>query len=671
MSVDVGAVCDALYDLNDPSDYAAIANLAERAEAALAEAEVVVDSLENALAACDGSPRLARWLFAERLSRQHPLFTDAVRHRLLKWAVSTGFSPTSTNWGDFESILQALKLTFGTPLVNLILLQLNPPAKSEKDAAPSSGNDASKALVTHTHQVRQIGAFVTKQANTQRTGADKTALQVRTIDSHAAMTMASSYAPLRPVEIQVALATPDADAPQGYMQAVPEELKKEYEETRRKRFRDIMERNRHFDEREEARGDDGQTGKPLVKVAVDYSDIVIPEDLPRDEYGVKRGNFPKGVRFIQRAIQQCGGCLELDILVQRLSTLSDREAVAEFGDVREFILLHRPSFKVEEEGGRWVVRLATEKASPPTDTMCPFCTRKLLSRNLARHQHSRRCVTAQLALGLAGQTKGPISLLASMAKHIIANPLEFDDDDVSFFTSCLEQSAATPRFKLSSPVQFAPIMKAIRVVRGRWLQRKRASSMGELVVDAHDGPMVHLFATLGRNVRRLPVPWIEMGDIVDMCKRFSPDLLPPHNPPPRPADPRINLENKFAGFLMCESEEDTDDAASQDEEVFSDEEGESFVFAPPVTLAESLMAAGFARDTKKLTYRMRTAPPMVLTRILKSERQTVQQMYASASSEKALVAPSQLPGALAPQQQQDVVMSLSGDNRANSRTYTF
>ena len=390
---------------------------------------------------------------------------------------------------------------------------------------------------------------------------------------------------------------------------------------------------------------------------------------------MKRGNFPRGVRFIRQAIEQCGGCVELDVLVQRLSTLSDKEAVAEFGDVREFILLHRPTFKVDEEDGRWVVRLTADRATPPTETSCPLCSRKLLSRNLARHKNSRRCVTAQLALGLAGQLRGPISELAATCKFIIANPLDYDDDDVAHFTSCLDASGSTPRFKLSSPVQFAPVMKAIRVMRDRWLRKRKSPSMRDVEFEAEDGVIVQMFDTLGRNIRRLPIPWIETGDIVDMCCRFCRGVLPPHNPPPRPADPRINLENKFAGFLLCESEEDDDDLASNDEEMFSDEEGESFVFAPPVTLAESLMAAGFPRDTKKLSHRMRTAPPMVLTRILKSDRsQTVQQMYASAAAEG--------------QQQQQHTASgnsfqstgvvdsatstllLPGD-RANSRTFTF
>lgn len=40
------------------------------------------------------------------------------------------------------------------------------------------------------------------------------------------------------------------------------------------------------------------------------------------------------------------------MLVNRLSTLASKETVAEFGDVREFILIHRPTFRITNERNR-------------------------------------------------------------------------------------------------------------------------------------------------------------------------------------------------------------------------------------------------------------------------------------------------------------------------------
>ncbi|KAK9497763.1 hypothetical protein O3M35_004423 [Rhynocoris fuscipes] len=64
-----------------------------------------------------------------------------------------------------------------------------------------------------------------------------------------------------------------------------------------------------------------------------FDDVQMPVELPRDEYGIRKGNFPLGVRFIRDAIRACGGAVELDVLVNRISTLSNRAVLSQFGNV--------------------------------------------------------------------------------------------------------------------------------------------------------------------------------------------------------------------------------------------------------------------------------------------------------------------------------------------------
>lgn len=450
-----------------------------------------------------------------------------------------------------------------------------------------------------------------------------------------------------------------------------------------------------------------------------YADVQMPAELPRDEFGVKRGNFPLGVRFVRNAIAACGGAVELDVIVNRLSTLSNREAVSQFGNVREFLLIHSPTFRLVMESGRWIVRLtpsaqrlfeqydptaqalagellyrnmyhtkqgggrgkarrrhdgagskqdvatggnnhsnsddnnnntgmendtfdkesskegATQTGGPEAMTWqsmtCPGCSKVVKGRSFARHYNSRRCITAQIALGLQGDYtgRGVVAELAFMAKHILSRKDSFDDGDIDALTACLGAAAQLPRLRLASPRQFTPILKAVRLVRDRWLRRKGSvPEMDAVTVRAGDASVVQLFAVLGAAVHRLPIAWIEMGEVIDMCHRFTESVLPPLLPPPRPADPRISLSNAYPGFLFCESELDDDDEPSGDEDEFSDDEAPTFTFAPPVDVAESLFTAGFERDTKRLQHRMRTAPPMVLQRVLQGDRtQTQREMY--------------------------------------------
>ncbi|RNF21146.1 uncharacterized protein Tco025E_03589 [Trypanosoma conorhini] len=646
MSLSLGETSDAIAALAEGCTLDELAELAARCESHLANVEAIMDATENALRTSQGPRRLVLWFFIDRLAKQHDIFLDALRPRLRGLAATAAPAAGTAEWDDFKALLKSsIAVVFGAPLVSLILLEIDPDTQKETARTAAASERSQGVLTLHSNALRTTGAFSTKSVKTQRPAAVKHTLQVKTIDSQMAMNMASSYAPARPQEIAVPEIRPDADAPHGYVKALPSDYLKSYENTRRKRLREVMERNREeMDRRQEdellqrVRGTAIQNGK-----IPDYSDVVMPLELPRDEHGVKRGFFPLGVRFIREAIRSCGGAVELDVLVSRLSTLASRETVAEFGDVREFLLIHRPTFRVTNEKSRWIVRLAGDETSDPTweSLQCPLCSKVMRGRNLARHMGCRQCVTTQIALGLHGEVHGPISELAFVAKSIIDRAGTYDDWDLECFADCVERAANCRRFKLSSQAKFAPMLKALRVVRNRWLTRKGVADVADAVVDPGDTAVANLFRAIGRNVNRLPIPWLEMGDVVDMCRRFSDSVLPPFNPPPRPADPRISLHNEYPGFLLCESEVDDEDDPSDDEDAFSDDEAPTFVFAPPVELAETLFTAGFERDTKRLQHRMRTAPPLVLQRVLRGDRsQTQREMYADARNAGGLAAPS-------------------------------
>ncbi|CCW70849.1 unnamed protein product [Phytomonas sp. Hart1] len=490
------------------------------------------------------------------------------------------------------------------------------------------------------------------------------------MDSQMAMNVASSDAPARPVEILVPELHPDSDAPRGYMKALPTNHVKSYNENRRKRLREIMQRNREEQDRRQREEllkkarqeslcendcamESATAGTPGLSTEVpDFSDIHMPAELPRDEYGVKRGNFPLGVRFIRDAIAACGGAVELDVLVNRFSTLANKEEVAEFGDVRAFLTIHSPTFRLELEKGQWIVRLVDPSRLPGRGEgmvemtwevmTCPLCSKVIKGRNYAWHMNCRGCITAQIALGLQGdfQGRGPIAELAFIAKELISHSDSFDDGDVDALAEGLAHARNVRRFRLASPRQFAPILKAIRVVRDRWLDSKGVSEVDSIAIDSTDASVVHLFRILGESIHRLPIAWIETGDVIDMCHRFTDHVLRPYDPPPRPADPRISLYNTYPGFLLCESEVDDEDDPSADEDEFSDDEAPTFTFAAPVEIVESLFTAGFERDTKRLQHRMRTAPPMALHRVLKGDRnQTQSEMYSDIQRDQ----PGQLP----------------------------
>lgn len=591
----------------------------------------VLESLETLLASSRDDRKLALWRLINCLSKQHPVFLDILKSKIINLCTRYHPEPSSAEYQTFVGMVEtAMALQFGSPVMSLVIKQLR-----EKNGGASEDHSA---LTVHRPDLHTAGGFALSHASVDRMGSEHS-LQVKTLDSQMSMSVANSYTPAQPVSIVVPDYLPDSDAPQGFMKALPADHTKQYEEARRKRLREVMEKNREErNQRQEQQllervREAERHDSPQAEKAEDlYGDLKMPLEFPRDEFGVKIGNFPLGVKFIRDAIRSCGGAIELDVISQRISSLSSHTVVSNFGDIREFLRIHSPTFRLQLEGSQWIVRLTDSQLSGDftwRSLMCPFCSKTVKGRNFAVHANCRSCVTVQITQGLHGiANQGPISELAQSAMTILRNKESFDDGDIDALASCLNRAAEVRRFRLGSTRDFAPILAALRVVRDRWLEGKGVTEMADAEISADDFSVFNLFRVLGRNIHRLPIPWIEMGDVVDICRRFSSEVLPPFNPPPRPADPRISLHNDYPGFLFCESEVDDEDEQSGDE-AYSDEDEPTFVLAPPVDAAEAIFTAGFPRDTKKLHHRMRTAPPMMLHRVLKGDStQTQQAMYA-------------------------------------------
>ncbi|CAD2217150.1 hypothetical protein AGDE_01970 [Angomonas deanei] len=653
----LSATCDAILAVSEQASQEELTALAVQCESHLSNVKEIVDAIEHALSMASSRQMLKLWFFVDRLAKQHAVFIEGLRGTLVSLLTRYHPAMNSEEWNDFRDLLTvSFSILFGKPLVSLVLTKIETDTKGRSFATPSSGDSTAVAL--QSSMLRTAGSFMTKNVTVDRPDAVKHRLQVKTLDSQVAMATSSSYAPAKPAEIAVPQLVRDADAPEGYMKAPSANEAKEYREDRRKRYRDVMEKSRQEQDRRqeeqllstirkgparEAEGESEATPAPD-----DFSDITLPVDFPRDEFGVKKGNYPRGVRFIKNALKECGGALELNVLENRLRTHASNEAVTQFGDVREFIQIHSPSFKLSLENDVWIVRLADAKRGAEDTTWvsmpCPACSKIVKGRNLARHLHCRKCVVAQMGLGLKGKSYGtPIVELAYISKVII-QLIEHREPCSDFELDCMAESLAAAslikRYRLSSTRTFAPVLKALRLIRERWLEKKGVEEMSEATVTAGDGAIANLFNILGKNVHRLPIAWIELGDIIDMCSRFCDGPLPPHNPPPRPADPRISLDTEYPGFLFCESDVDSEDRPSTDEDAFSDDEGVTFTFAPPVSVAESLFTAGFARDTKKLQHRMRTAPPMIHERVLKTDfNQTQDQLYSTMNNSNSVKVP--------------------------------
>jgi hypothetical protein len=671
-------------------------------------APLLVDAFERGLSAAPASARLHLWLVLDAALKAGPAaLLEATRSRVVGWA---RYAPQAALGGEAQvrACVESLRRDFGTVEGTLLAIEFKSAAAAAastvsngaaaptmsvpaaapaaSDVPPPAGTSNSNQLTIH-QGLRTIGGFVSQSGNNRRPmGAG--ALQVKTRDSLMAVTMAATYAPAAPAELPVYVPQRDADAPIGYMRAPEEGADARYREAQKRRYEAMLKRIRTQDEERDAAADaahaaqrrrlDGDAAAAAAAEAAQqppalecdratwlakcieadpWFGLIAPQEFRRDEHGVRVGNFPAGVRFIRDAIFDCGGAIELLLLEQRVTQLVDENTRAEYGNLREFVHIHAATFRVEEEDGRFVVRLTPEQArraafergvvsaasalqaqlseeqhddAAPTDrytwreVICPFCSHRMLGRNFAKHAQNRRCVGMQLFAGFSGAAEGgtrsAITALAAAAMSVMRPRAEVDDDDLAWFAECVETAACVPRFRFASPNAFSPVLKALRVLRDRFLDLHGAASTSAvrqpLDANTHDAGYVAVFRAFGRNMLRLPIAWIDTGDVIDICHPFTSQLLQPAVPPPAPGDPRIRIGNSYPGMLLAESDPDTGDAPSEDERSMSDDEGPQFQFAPPVTVVETVMAAGVPREMKRLAYRLHTAPPVPAERVI-------------------------------------------------------
>jgi hypothetical protein len=659
-------VNELIWQLDDPSS-SAISQTAKEAVRHVAEASQIVDCIEmifaEAVSAGNDAQLTCMWVLVDRLCKEHEGFTEVLRPCIVKFAESYPVPRSSDHFNRFASILEGMKHIFGAAVMSVISIKLRDllgtrgsDGEARTDAPTSIPGAAmvreqealAQASAAKQGQlstlVKSVGGFQLQRSNMARPSGAQHALQVKTRDSLQAVRTAGMYTPAMPAEITMAAPERDANAQKGYMQALPSNHFEQYIDTRKKRLRDMAEKWRQ-EEDQRRRGQPGadktaqlrKEGVSEAALAIDtFEDVKMPAELPRDEFGVKIGNFPAGVRFIRDAIRESGGALELSVIEERISQMADKEVQAEFGEVRHFIHIHKPTFRVVEETDRWVVRLTDDPDPDTTKPLswqkaeCPLCSYMLAGRNLPKHTNSRRCVDVQTAMGFNGQPMGPIGNLAFAARCVLDNASNgtLDDDDILFFANCVKEAGEVKRYKFASTARFAPILKALRVVRDAWVKSKGVAEIADAVVNEDDAPVAALFDAFGANLRRLPIAWIDTGDVIDMAKRFTRELLPPHPAVPRAGDPRIRIGNAYPGLMFAQSDSDPDDMPSTDEEEYSDDEGALFEFAPPVSVMETMMAAGIERETKRLNFRLRTAPPIPAANAVKSDgTSTVAQFY--------------------------------------------
>lgn len=87
----VAAVCDSIAAISGDTTHEQIATIAKQCESFLGNTHDIIDVVENTLCTSDGLQRLALWYFVDRLAKQHSLFLDALRRKMV--ALTTNTAP--------------------------------------------------------------------------------------------------------------------------------------------------------------------------------------------------------------------------------------------------------------------------------------------------------------------------------------------------------------------------------------------------------------------------------------------------------------------------------------------------------------------------------------------------------------------------------------------------
>jgi len=438
------------------------------------------------------------------------------------------------------------------------------------------------------------------------------------------MTSMQSHIAAPPVPDNTSMIFPTAsvDAPKGHMRTLPEsESIEAYIQRRNSGLRKIFQtleqgpaRNTHsFDDGRNLTADEieflaAQPTQQKLSIKVDFP---LPKEFIRDEYGVKVGNYYDGVRFIRDAIIQCGGMIPLERLETRLGATT--ELKENIGNVRQFLDIHDGLFSVKKEhenanGLAVFLRDSLDesrmsRAEPGFVLSCPDCGLEIKGLTLPRHHGSRICISLQLMKGCEGESATPIMRLANISMHINRSGFSFDDGDIDDFANALDEAGDVPRFRYSSHQQFAHLVfRAIKAVRNKWTSARNCTNVRDITPFHEDErSYIHFFRALGRNMKRLPFSWIDMGEVYDMCGTVLLDVKDFFPPPPRPADPEIASTNMYPGFLFNDEVlNDEDDINSEIEIEFSDDEASQVEYASMPSIAQLIISAGNSAASREI-----------------------------------------------------------------------
>ncbi|KNH08355.1 hypothetical protein XU18_1120 [Perkinsela sp. CCAP 1560/4] len=362
-----------------------------------------------------------------------------------------------------------------------------------------------------------------------------------------------------------------------------------------------------------------------IKAAM-HPDFALPKEFPRDEYGVEVGNYYDGVRFIRDAIRQCGGAIPLDRLETRIGATKDLKE--NIGNIRQFLDIHDVTFAIDSlESNNTDVAgpntlfvyirdepPAVEEVPTFQEMHCPDCGLEIKGLVLPKHRGSRICISLQLMKGSEGEKTTPIMRLAAISLYVSETGTSIDDGDIDDFAQAINEAGDVPRYRYSSRQQFNHlVLRAIKVVRNKWTSLRSCSYVKEIFpFHEEDRSFIHFFQVLGKNMKRLPLSWIDMGEIEDMCGTVLIDVKDSFPPPPRPADPEIAPTNQYPGLLFAEElVNDEEDINSEVEIEYSDDEATQFEYAAMPSMAQLILSVGNASASHEVLESLKAHTPVL------------------------------------------------------------
>lgn len=230
--------------------------------------------------------------------------------------------------------------------------------------------------------------------------------------------------------------------------------------------------------------------------------------------------------------------------------------------------------------------------------------------NLPKHRNSKRCILTQMMLGKEGKATSVISQISALSYRILRNvdasedgDPGVDDDDLECFASLIHKAGAQFRTKHSSKGDWRHVWRAIQAVHGWWLFDKDCEQSADVELTVDDKSMVKFLATVGSNLYRLPISYIDFGDWYSMCGPFIEEACLP--PAPRPAKfgatNIVPKECACPGLVFTDPGLDSDNPRDSDRESDDDYTKEADTAAPlAMSQVLSFIGTDAAKDKKKL-----------------------------------------------------------------------